>query len=82
MLPFVVDVFDVFEEIVALAIVSVVVLETWIVDIFETAVDVFGEIVVLVMISVVLLETLMAVIFEVSDFAAPGRGVSENVIPP
>ena len=57
MLPFVVDVFDVFEEIVGLAIVPVVVFGTRMVDIFETAVDVFGEIVVLSMISVVLLET-------------------------
>ena len=57
MLPFVVDVFDVFEEIVGLAIVPFVVFGTRMVDVFETTVDVFGEIVVLSMISVVLLET-------------------------
>ena len=72
--------FDEFEEIVVLAIVPVVVLETRIVDIFEVAVDVFGEVVFLAMVPDAV-ERRMVVVFEEADFAAAGLGISENIVP-
>ena len=80
-LPCGVDVFDEFEEIVVLAIVPVVVLETRMVDIFEADVDVFGEIVLLAITPVVVLETRLAGIPEAAIVASPDLGVSESIIP-